>query len=126
MSVLPSYRNQSIDLHSKSIDWFLMRATLTFNGLTITNAFELQHILVWELLESWDPVTTVFLTIWDKRVSKKIVLKNKKQEISKSLKTQKLTAYTAHWILHKYWILHKLYQQKIKTKMWNSLLQNSI
>ena len=23
MSVLPSYRNQSIDLHSKSIDWFL-------------------------------------------------------------------------------------------------------
>ena len=126
MSVLPSYRNQSIDLHSKSIDWFLMRATLTFNGLTITNAFELQHILVWELLESWDPVTTVFLTIWDKRVSKKIVLKNKKQEISKSLKTQKLTAYIAHWILHKYWILHKLYQQKIKTKMWNSLLQNSI
>ena len=23
MPVLPSYRNQSIDLHSKSIDWFL-------------------------------------------------------------------------------------------------------
>ena len=23
VSVLPSYRNQSIDLHSKSIDWFL-------------------------------------------------------------------------------------------------------
>ena len=23
VSVLPSYRNQSIDLHNKSIDWFL-------------------------------------------------------------------------------------------------------
>ena len=23
MPVLPSYKNQSIDLHSKSIDWFL-------------------------------------------------------------------------------------------------------
>ena len=33
MPVLPSYRNQSTDLLSKSIDWFYMRATLAFNGL---------------------------------------------------------------------------------------------
>ena len=30
--MLPSYRNQSIDWHSKSIDWFL-RATSALNGL---------------------------------------------------------------------------------------------
>ena len=34
MSVLPSYRNHSIDLHRKSVDWFLYEATLAFNGLT--------------------------------------------------------------------------------------------
>ena len=33
MPVLPSYKNQSIDLHSKSIDWFLHRAALALNGL---------------------------------------------------------------------------------------------
>ena len=32
MPVLLSYRNQSINLHSKSNDWFRM-ATLAFNGL---------------------------------------------------------------------------------------------
>ena len=31
MPVLPSCRNQSIDLHSISLDWFL-RAALAFNG----------------------------------------------------------------------------------------------
>ena len=34
MSVLPSYRNQSIDLHSKSIDWFLYGGSTAFNGLS--------------------------------------------------------------------------------------------
>ena len=33
MPVLSSYRNQSIDLHSKSIDLFLNEATLALNGL---------------------------------------------------------------------------------------------
>ena len=33
MSVWSSYRNQSTDLRSKSIDWFHMTATLAFNGL---------------------------------------------------------------------------------------------
>ena len=33
MPVLPSYRNQSIDLHSKSIDWFLYEAIVEINGL---------------------------------------------------------------------------------------------
>ena len=33
MPVLPSYRNQSIDLLCKSIDWFLSEGTLAFNGL---------------------------------------------------------------------------------------------
>ena len=33
MPVLLSYKNQSIDLHSKSIDWFLHRAALALNGL---------------------------------------------------------------------------------------------
>ena len=32
MPVLPLYRNQSIELHSKSIDWFL-----AFNGLNNLN-----------------------------------------------------------------------------------------
>ena len=34
MPVLSSYRNQSIDLHSKSIDWFLCEGKLALNGLT--------------------------------------------------------------------------------------------
>ena len=34
MPVLPSYGNQSIDLHSKSIDWFLYECKLALNGLT--------------------------------------------------------------------------------------------
>ena len=33
MPVLLSYKNQSIDFHSKSIDWFLHRAALALNGL---------------------------------------------------------------------------------------------
>ena len=33
MPVLPSYRNQSIDMQSKSTDWFLYEATLALNGL---------------------------------------------------------------------------------------------
>ena len=32
MPVLPSYRNQSTDLQSKSTDWFLYEATQAFNG----------------------------------------------------------------------------------------------
>ena len=48
MSVLPAYRNQSINLHNKSVDWFLydgltgfyMRATLTFNGLKHCISFQ--------------------------------------------------------------------------------------
>ena len=33
--MLHSYRNQSIHLHSKSTDWFYMRATLALNGLML-------------------------------------------------------------------------------------------
>ena len=33
MPVLPSYGNQSIDLHNKSIDWFLYERKKVFNGL---------------------------------------------------------------------------------------------
>ena len=39
MPVLPSYRNQLIDLHSKSIDWFLYERKLAFhvlNGCVLT------------------------------------------------------------------------------------------
>ena len=32
MPVLPLYINQSINLHSKSIDWFLYEATVAFKG----------------------------------------------------------------------------------------------
>ena len=35
MPKLPSYRNQSIDLQSKIIDWFLYMATSAFNELMI-------------------------------------------------------------------------------------------
>ena len=37
--MLPSYRNQSIDFQSKSIDWFLYEgeATLALNGLKEVN-----------------------------------------------------------------------------------------
>ena len=37
MPVLPSYRNQSINLLCKSIDWFLSEGTLAFNGLIFQN-----------------------------------------------------------------------------------------
>ena len=33
--LLPSYRNRSTDLHSRSIDWFLYRATLALNELRV-------------------------------------------------------------------------------------------
>ena len=33
--MLPSHRNQSIDLHSKSVTGFYMRATLAFNALSL-------------------------------------------------------------------------------------------
>ena len=39
MQVLPSYRNQSIDLQNKSVDWFLYEATLTFNALNLFRVF---------------------------------------------------------------------------------------
>ena len=39
--MLPSYRNQSIDLLSKSIDWFLYEATLAFNGLILNRPKQL-------------------------------------------------------------------------------------
>ena len=32
MPLLPSYRNQSIDLHSKSIDWFLYEGNTGLNS----------------------------------------------------------------------------------------------
>ena len=35
MPVLPTYRNQPIDLYSKSINWPLYEATLAFNELII-------------------------------------------------------------------------------------------
>ena len=35
MPVLPSYRNQSVDLHNKSLTDFYMKATLAFKGLII-------------------------------------------------------------------------------------------
>ena len=38
MPVLPTYRNQSIDLLRKSLTGFYIRATLAFNRLTKTRA----------------------------------------------------------------------------------------
>ena len=35
--MLPSYRNQSIDLHSKSIDWFLYEGNTGTYWVNITN-----------------------------------------------------------------------------------------
>ena len=35
MQVLPSYRNQSIDLQRKLINWFLYEGKLSFNGLIL-------------------------------------------------------------------------------------------
>ena len=40
MSVLPSYRNQSIDLLANQLTGFYMRATLTFNGLNKPACFK--------------------------------------------------------------------------------------
>ena len=37
MPVFSSYRNQSIDLHNKSIGWFLYEGNTTFNGLICSN-----------------------------------------------------------------------------------------
>ena len=38
MPVLPSYRNQSIDLHTKSVDWFLCEGN---TGIKWVNSFSL-------------------------------------------------------------------------------------
>ena len=35
MTILPSYRNQAIDLHIKAIDWFLYEGAQVFNGLNL-------------------------------------------------------------------------------------------
>ena len=40
MLVLPSYRDQSTDLHNKSIDWFLYKGNLALNGLTSCDHLE--------------------------------------------------------------------------------------
>ena len=43
MPVLPSYRNQSIDLQSKSIDWFLYKGN-TGTSLCLKRYFTLQVV----------------------------------------------------------------------------------
>ena len=37
--MFPSYRNQSVDLQSKSTDWFYMMGTLAVKGLSQLYAF---------------------------------------------------------------------------------------
>ena len=47
MPVLPSYRNQSIDLHSKSIDWFLYKGNTSIywvNQISLSNIVKLNQI----------------------------------------------------------------------------------
>ena len=39
MPVLPTDRNQTVDLLRKSIDWFLYEGTLAFNGLSQCSIF---------------------------------------------------------------------------------------
>ena len=43
MPVLPSYRNKSIDLNSKSIDWFLYEGNTGIPNETLTHACFLLH-----------------------------------------------------------------------------------
>ena len=45
--VLPSYGNQSIDLHSKPFDWFLYEAILPLNGLILHKFFQRERINMW-------------------------------------------------------------------------------
>ena len=40
MPVLPSYRNQSIELHNKSIDWFLYKSNTDIWWVNIVNHFK--------------------------------------------------------------------------------------
>ena len=49
MPVLLSYRNQSIDLQSKSIDWFLYLATLAFNELSINIMITLDMRIIFRI-----------------------------------------------------------------------------
>ena len=44
MSVLPSYRNQSIDLHSKSIDWFLYEGNTGISWVNLNNRNDARNI----------------------------------------------------------------------------------
>ena len=43
MPVLPSYRNKSIDLNSKSVDWFLYDGNTGIPNETLTHACFLLH-----------------------------------------------------------------------------------
>ena len=56
---LPSYRNQSIDLHSKSIDWFLYMATVALNGLQKLQNLILRIIHVWHCFVQYG-----FMRVW--------------------------------------------------------------
>ena len=44
MSVLPLYRNQSIDLHSKSIDWFLCEGNTGISWVNPNNRNDARNI----------------------------------------------------------------------------------
>ena len=46
MPVLPSYRNQSIDLHSKSMDWFLYKGNTSIYWVNqiLSNIVKLNQI----------------------------------------------------------------------------------
>ena len=75
MPVLPSHRNQSIDLYSKSIDWFYMRATLAFNVLAF-NPVGVNGILytnedcwsVFQVVRMDEDCMTAFLRIFEETI----------------------------------------------------------
>ena len=66
MLALPSYRNQSIYLHSKSIDWFLYMATVALNGLKKHQNLILRIIHVWHCVVQYGfmRVWTFYLFFW--------------------------------------------------------------
>ena len=59
MPVLLSYRNQSTDLHSKSLTGFYMRATATFIG----SIKMLMHYIGLQLFEGMAAVTNCFTMV---------------------------------------------------------------
>ena len=63
MPVLPSYRNQSVDLHSNQLTGFYMRVRLAFNGLIQPEYSDVYFLLVVQYLLNISIQTVIFIKL---------------------------------------------------------------